>query len=81
MICTDGMPAAAHRALLTQLADAGARLRYHGDFDWPGIRIANHVLRTWHAQPRRISTNDYEAAAHSPRHDRRETTDAGVVAT
>ncbi|MGE4244147.1 DUF2399 domain-containing protein [Ramlibacter sp.] len=22
---------------------AGAQLRFHGDFDWPGLRIANHV--------------------------------------
>ena len=45
MVCTDGMPGAAQRCLLSQLAEAGARLCYHGDFDWPGLRIGNHVMR------------------------------------
>lgn len=62
MICTEGMPAAAQRTLLTQVSKAGARLRYHGDFDWPGIRIANFVMRTWHALPWRLGAADYEAA-------------------
>jgi uncharacterized protein (TIGR02679 family) len=62
-VCTDGMPAAAQRALLDQLQNAGARLRYHGDFDWPGIYIANFVMRTWQATPWRLAADDYEAAA------------------
>ena len=62
MICTDGMPAAAQRALLQQLADAGARLHYHGDYDWPGIGIGNHVMRTYQAQPWRFDTYNYLAA-------------------
>lgn len=72
LVCTDGMPAAAQRTLLDQLRHAGARLHYHGDFDWPGIRIANHVLSRWHAQPWRMQADDYEravrqAAPSSPR--------------
>ncbi|MFT4102165.1 MAG: TIGR02679 family protein [Burkholderiaceae bacterium] len=59
LVCTDGMPAAAQRALLTQLAQAGARLRYHGDFDWPGVRIGNVVMRAWDAQPWRFGAQDY----------------------
>src|SRR6185312_7691350 len=47
LVCTDGMPAAAQRILLDQLAAAGARLCYHGDYDWPGIGIGNFVMRTW----------------------------------
>jgi uncharacterized protein (TIGR02679 family) len=62
LICTDGMPAAAQRALLAQLAQAGARLRYHGDFDWPGLAIGNHVLRRYGAAPWRFSAGDYLAA-------------------
>lgn len=65
LVCTDGMPAAAQRTLLDQLARAGARLRYHGDFDWPGLRIANHVLRTWQAQPWQMHAPDYEAAVQT----------------
>jgi len=63
LVCTDGIPAAAQRTLLAQLAQAGARLRYHGDFDWAGLRIANHVMRTGQARPWRFMARDYEAAA------------------
>ncbi len=53
LVCTDGMPAAAQRQLFSQLRAAGAMLRYHGDFDWPGVRIANlmhrqHRAEAWH---------------------------------
>ncbi len=77
MVCTEGMPAAAQRTLLTQLAQAGAQLHYHGDFDWPGIHIANHVLRTWQARPWRLATADYEAAANNAPHTRRDLFDIG----
>ncbi len=63
LACTDGMPSAAQRTLLTQLAAAGARLCYHGDFDWPGVRIGNWVMRQFNAQPWRYRAQDYLAAA------------------
>ncbi|HMO47472.1 MAG TPA: TIGR02679 family protein [Rubrivivax sp.] len=63
LVCTDGMPAAAQRTLLDQLRQAGARLRCHADFDWAGLRIANHLLRSTGAAPWRMGTADYEAAA------------------
>jgi uncharacterized protein (TIGR02679 family) len=62
LVCTDGMPAAAQRALLSQLATAGARLRYHGDFDWPGIAIANTVIEAFGAAPWRFGAVDYRIA-------------------
>ena len=62
LVCTDGMPAAAQRSLLTQLAAAGARLFYHGDFDWAGIGIANHVMSAFDAEPWRFGAADYESA-------------------
>ena len=62
LVCTEGMPAAAQRTLLAQLTSLGARLRYHGDFDWPGLQIANHVLRQFGAVPWRMSASDYKAA-------------------
>jgi uncharacterized protein (TIGR02679 family) len=65
LICTDGMPAAAQRTLLTQLARAGARLLYHGDFDWPGLRIANLVIRSFRAEPWRLGAGDYAEHADS----------------
>lgn len=81
LVCTDGMPAAAQRTLLTQLAQAGARLRYHGDFDWPGIQIANHVMESWSAHPWRLAALDYEAAAAIAPHTRRDLADACIVAS
>jgi len=62
LVCTDGMPAAAQRCLLSQLATARGQLCYHGDFDWPGIRIGNHVMRELGARPWRFGAADYEAA-------------------
>lgn len=67
LVCTDGMPAAAQRILLDQLAAAGAHLHYHGDYDWPGIAIGNHVMRTWQAVPWRFGSRDYlEAVIVAP---------------
>lgn len=62
LVCTDGMPAAAQRSLLSQLAQAGALLFYHGDFDWPGLHIGNVVMREFGAQPWRFGATDYVAA-------------------
>lgn len=63
LVCTDGMPGAAQQTLLGQLAAAGARLRYHGDLDWAGLRIANFVMREFHAVPWRFTASDYLAVA------------------
>lgn len=65
LVCTDGMPGAAQRTLLSQLAAAGARLWYHGDFDWPGIGIANLVIREHSARPWRMSADDYVSATET----------------
>ena len=66
LVCTDGMPSAAQRVLLGQLAAAGAILHYHGDFDWPGLTIANFVIRSFRAQPWRFRSDDYIATAGRP---------------
>lgn len=67
LVCTDGMPAAAQRILLDQLAAAGAHLHYHGDYDWPGIAIGNHVMRNWQTVPWRFGCRDYlEAVMVAP---------------
>lgn len=65
LVCTDGMPAAAQQTLLSQLAAAGARLHYHGDFDWPGIAIANVVIQEFGALPWRFGAQDYRAAVNT----------------
>ena len=66
LVCTEGMPGTAPQVLLRQLAGAGACLRYHGDFDWPGIGIGNLVMGRFGAEPWRFGAADYRhAAEHS----------------
>lgn len=62
LVCTDGMPAAAQQTLLNQLAAAGVGLRYHGDFDWPGIVIGNFLVHKHGAVAWRFFACDYRAA-------------------
>jgi uncharacterized protein (TIGR02679 family) len=70
LVCTDGMPGAAQRSLLSQLVQAGAGLHFHVDFDWPGIRIGNHLMGAHRAAPWRLGAADYMDAvrtiAHQP---------------
>ncbi|WP_377273809.1 TIGR02679 family protein [Peterkaempfera sp. SMS 1(5)a] len=65
LVCTSGWPNSAVTLLLRQLAAAGAPLRYHGDFDGEGIRIAAHVIAATGAEPWRMSTTDYQGALPS----------------
>ena len=49
--------------LAVQLAHpgaAGARLAYRGDFDWPGVAIANRMIGRYDARPWRMGATDYE---------------------
>src|SRR4029077_20493381 len=46
LVCIEGQPSQAARRLLGDLASRGATLLYHGDFDWPGLRIAQGLRRT-----------------------------------
>jgi uncharacterized protein (TIGR02679 family) len=62
LVCTGGMPAAPVTALLTLLVNQGARLRYHGDFDWGGVAIANTVIEGFGAAPWRYDGASYLAA-------------------
>ncbi|TWP38553.1 TIGR02679 family protein [Leekyejoonella antrihumi] len=65
VICTAGEPNTVVTGLLGLLAAAGWTLRYHGDFDWPGIAIANRVVDRFGARPWRMDADDYEAGVHS----------------
>ncbi|MFJ5142055.1 DUF2399 domain-containing protein [Streptomyces sp. NPDC088707] len=51
LVCTSGWPNSAAVQLLRILADQGAVLRCHGDFDDEGIRIAAYVLEKTRADP------------------------------
>lgn len=63
LICTEGQPSGAVQTLLGRLSDAGARLRFHTDFDHGGLRIGNLLADRFAAVPWRMSRTDYEAAA------------------
>ena len=65
LVCVLGqLRQSAHR-LLRQFTAANWRLAYHGDFDWPGIRISNLVLSRHGATAWRMSTDDYTSAPAS----------------
>lgn len=61
LLCTSGNPLAAGWVLLRRLIEAAAAVRYHGDFDWPGVAIAGRVLAAG-AAPWRMAAPDYSAA-------------------
>ena len=61
LVCVSGNPTTTALSLLDALCAAGARLAYRGDFDWPGIGIANRMIGRYGARPWRMSTADYEA--------------------
>lgn len=62
VVCTAGQPALVVLDVLRRLSDAGALLRYHGDFDWPGIAITNRLIAEFGVQPWLMSAEHYLAA-------------------
>lgn len=79
LVCIDGMPAAAQRMLLGQLVAAGARLHYHGDYDWPGLNIGNVVVSRWNAVPWRFGAADYRRAVDGDSSSRARDLDAAAA--
>ncbi|MFD8967882.1 TIGR02679 family protein [Streptomyces sp. NPDC059568] len=66
LVCTSGSAATVVLTLLDALATTGCHFAYHGDFDWPGIALANRIIRRYEALPWRMGAEDYERlAAHS----------------
>jgi uncharacterized protein (TIGR02679 family) len=68
LVCVGGQPSAAGWRLLDLLAAGGAEFRYHGDFDWGGIRIASAVRERMNReqvgwQPWQYDRDAYETAA------------------
>lgn len=63
LVCANAHPGAAATVLLRQFAAAGVRLCYHGDFDWPGITIANGITARFGALPWRLEAGAYRSAA------------------
>ncbi|WP_069761035.1 DUF2399 domain-containing protein [Streptomyces sp. LUP47B] len=44
-------------------AASSSAFAYHGDFDWPGIALANRVMQPYAAEPWRKRAADYEYLA------------------
>jgi uncharacterized protein (TIGR02679 family) len=61
LLCLSGNPASVGTQLLRRLVAAGIPVRYHGDFDWPGVGIAGRVIQQG-IMPWRMSVEDYVTA-------------------
>jgi uncharacterized protein (TIGR02679 family) len=62
LVCTEGQPKTAVILLLRLLRAASISVLYHGDFDWPGLRIARFMMQRYTASSWRMSASDYNAA-------------------
>lgn len=71
MVCTSGQPSTAAVELLRTLAGKGAECRYHGDFDWAGLRIARSLSGQVAWMPWRYSAEDYREAVRNERPSQR----------
>ena len=69
LVCVEGWPSSAAWTLFDALAASGASFRYHGDFDWDGLRIAALVRERTGARPWRFDVAAYSGALE--RHGRR----------
>ena len=65
LICTEGQPSTAFHRLASAVVAGGGELRYHGDFDWPGVAIAGSVMARHGAVPWRMSASDYLAGVRA----------------
>lgn len=64
-VCTSGEPNLVVDKVLRQLAQSSIELRYHGDFDWPGVAIANRAIERYGVVPWRMTVDDYKRGARS----------------
>jgi uncharacterized protein (TIGR02679 family) len=65
VVCTWGQPSTAVVELLRTLTAAGAECRYHGDFDWAGLRIARALAARVPWTPWRFTAADYLSAVRA----------------
>lgn len=63
MVCTMGNPTTVTLALLDAITTSGqVELAYHGDFDWPGLAIANRIMTRYPTRPWQFTASHYRAA-------------------
>ena len=65
LICTEGRPSTAFHRLAAAVVAGGGELRYHGDFDWPGVSIAASVMSRHGGVPWRLGARDYLAGVRA----------------
>lgn len=58
-VCTSGRSTLVVLEVLRRLARSGAHIRYHGDFDWPGVAMANQLVAMFEVEPWHMSADDY----------------------
>ncbi|WP_030674067.1 TIGR02679 family protein [Streptomyces cellulosae] len=63
LVCTSGSATTVVLTLLDALAASGCTFAYHGDFDWPGIALANRITHRYGAESWRMGAADYEYLA------------------
>jgi uncharacterized protein (TIGR02679 family) len=59
LVCTESRASVACHRLLTAAVAGGARIRWHSDFDWPGIRSTAAAVDRYAADPWRMGADDY----------------------
>ena len=59
LVCTMGRANLVVQEVLKRLVTSGAVLRYHGDFDWAGLALANSCLAEFGAAPWLMGPDDY----------------------
>jgi len=62
LVCTEGEPSVACYRLLQSALSTGTRIRWHSDFDWPGLRMTAAAIRRLDATPWLMGADDYRAA-------------------
>jgi uncharacterized protein (TIGR02679 family) len=62
LVCTEGVPSTAAFRLLEAVRSAGCALRFHGDFDWGGLRIMNEIYARFGGEPWRFDAAHYREA-------------------
>jgi uncharacterized protein (TIGR02679 family) len=58
VLCTNGNPTTAPSLAIAQLKSSGASLRYHGDFDAPGLAMTGRAMDVG-CEPFHMSARDY----------------------
>ena len=62
LVCTEGRPSTAFHRIARAVTSGGAVMRYHGDFDWPGVDMTDQILRRYAALPWHMGAGNYRRA-------------------